>query len=259
MSQNDIGYNKHVIARSTKCDVAIPGALNTRHSETPKAGSESVRKCAFTLAEVLITLGIIGVVAALTIPTLISNNNKRIVETRLAKFYSTINQAIELSEVENGPKENWELLSQHENTNTSDWFAKYLEPYLIKSNAVNKDDSVFVYFNDGSCMQLNPLVIVFYPQSKDIDNAIIGKNAFDFLFSPRHYKDEPAFSLAANRTKYHLGKGIEPYKYAWNGTEDNLRNSNDFGCNQDSSNTAYCTALIQYYGWKIPDDYPFKF
>ena len=31
----------------------------------------------FTLAEVLITLGIIGVVAALTIPTLISNTNSR--------------------------------------------------------------------------------------------------------------------------------------------------------------------------------------
>ena len=34
-----------------------------------------MRKNAFTLAEVLITLGIIGVVAAMTIPTLISNTN----------------------------------------------------------------------------------------------------------------------------------------------------------------------------------------
>ena len=35
------------------------------------------RKCAFTLAEVLITLGIIGVVAALTIPTLISKYQEK--------------------------------------------------------------------------------------------------------------------------------------------------------------------------------------
>ena len=34
-----------------------------------------LNKPAFTLAEVLITLGIIGVVAAMTIPTLISNTN----------------------------------------------------------------------------------------------------------------------------------------------------------------------------------------
>lgn len=47
---------------------------------------------AFTLAEVLITLGIIGVVAALTIPVLTQNYKKRVVETRLQKFYSTINK-----------------------------------------------------------------------------------------------------------------------------------------------------------------------
>ena len=36
-----------------------------------------MKKRAFTLAEVLITLGIIGVVAAMTIPTLISNYQKK--------------------------------------------------------------------------------------------------------------------------------------------------------------------------------------
>ena len=45
-------------------------------------------KTGFTLAEVLITLGIIGVVAALTIPSLMTAYNKHITETRLKKFYS---------------------------------------------------------------------------------------------------------------------------------------------------------------------------
>ena len=54
---------------------------------------------AFTLAEVLITLGIIGIVAALTMPMLLSNYRKQVVETRLAKFYSAMNQAIQQSEV----------------------------------------------------------------------------------------------------------------------------------------------------------------
>ena len=53
-------------------------------------------KNAFTLAEVLITLGIIGIVVALTLPTLIQNHRNQVVETRLKKFYSTINQAITL-------------------------------------------------------------------------------------------------------------------------------------------------------------------
>ena len=51
----------------------------------------------FTLAEVLITLGIIGVVAALTLPALIQKNNNKVVETRLMKFYSAINQAVKMA------------------------------------------------------------------------------------------------------------------------------------------------------------------
>lgn len=56
-------------------------------------------KNSFTLAEVLITLGIIGIVAAMTLPTLIQNHNKKVVETRLMKFYSTMNQAIQLQKL----------------------------------------------------------------------------------------------------------------------------------------------------------------
>ena len=51
-------------------------------------------KKAFTLAEVLITLGIIGVVAAMTLPTLIQNQQKRSLEVATQKFYSTMSQAV---------------------------------------------------------------------------------------------------------------------------------------------------------------------
>lgn len=61
----------------------------------------------FTLAEVLITLGIIGVVAAMTLPALIQRNNNKVVETRLKKFYSAINQAIMLAENDYGDKKIW--------------------------------------------------------------------------------------------------------------------------------------------------------
>ena len=47
----------------------------------------------FTLAEVLITLGIIGVVAAMTIPTLISNTNSAKFRSQFKKTISTLNQA----------------------------------------------------------------------------------------------------------------------------------------------------------------------
>lgn len=46
----------------------------------------------FTLAEVLITLGIIGIVAALTIPNLIARNEERVRESQLKKAYSVLAQ-----------------------------------------------------------------------------------------------------------------------------------------------------------------------
>lgn len=60
------------------------------------------RHTGFTLAEVLITLGIIGVVAALTIPALIQNSQKQEYVTKLKKAYSTINQALVQMANDNG-------------------------------------------------------------------------------------------------------------------------------------------------------------
>ena len=51
-------------------------------------------KNAFTLAEVLITLGIIGVVAAMTIPTLIQNYNQRAWDTAASVFNRRLGEAL---------------------------------------------------------------------------------------------------------------------------------------------------------------------
>ncbi|MBR6099626.1 type II secretion system protein [bacterium] len=55
-------------------------------------------KKAFTLAEVLITLGIIGVVAALTMPTLMSHINSEINKNKFKKLLSVLNQAVNLNQ-----------------------------------------------------------------------------------------------------------------------------------------------------------------
>ncbi|MBR6099334.1 type II secretion system protein [bacterium] len=59
-------------------------------------------KKAFTLAEVLITLGIIGVVAALTLPTLIANYQKTQTLTSLKKNYTILAQGIEFAQANYG-------------------------------------------------------------------------------------------------------------------------------------------------------------
>ena len=64
----------------SKCQKGIchPEFISGSHIEIPKqVRNDKKVKAAFTLAEVLITLAIIGIVAAMTIPTLVSNYQKK--------------------------------------------------------------------------------------------------------------------------------------------------------------------------------------
>lgn len=67
------------------------------------------REKAFTLAEVLITLGIIGIVAALTLPALVASNKEKARVTNLKKIYSQMQNAWNMAIAENGDATNWDL------------------------------------------------------------------------------------------------------------------------------------------------------
>ncbi len=54
----------------------------------------NIKREGFTLAEVLITLGIVGVVAALTLPAVINNIKHKNLETAFKKEYSPLAQAV---------------------------------------------------------------------------------------------------------------------------------------------------------------------
>ena len=69
---------------------------------TSSADAPLYRKFGFTLAEVLITLGIIGVVAAMTLPALIQNNNAKALHTALLKNYSVLQSALQKASYEQG-------------------------------------------------------------------------------------------------------------------------------------------------------------
>ncbi len=56
-----------------------------------------MKKLGFTLAEVLITLVIIGVIAAMTVPTLMQNTNAQEYRTAFKKSISALNQALTLN------------------------------------------------------------------------------------------------------------------------------------------------------------------
>lgn len=52
-----------------------------------------VARRGFTLAEILITLGIIGIVAAMTIPTIAARSTHKKLQSQFKKTYAELNQA----------------------------------------------------------------------------------------------------------------------------------------------------------------------
>lgn len=89
---------------------------------------------AFTLAEVLITLGIIGLIAAMTMPSLIQNHREKVTVTRLKKVYSVLSQAYMSAISENISIEEWGL-----GENFSPEGAKAIADKLIPYLKLNKD------------------------------------------------------------------------------------------------------------------------
>lgn len=89
----------------------------------------SLRK-AFTLAEVLITLAIIGIVAAITIPTLVSEYKDRVYLAALKKMYANLQNAQTMINAEYGLPSTWSLVSysgaqnNNENTTIAEYYAE---------------------------------------------------------------------------------------------------------------------------------------
>ena len=92
------------------------------------------KKYGFTLAEVLITLGIIGVVAAITIPMLIANYQKKQTVTKLQKAISVINQAYRLAYDDVGEATAEEARAM----GGEEYFQKYWEPYIKVTSICNE-------------------------------------------------------------------------------------------------------------------------
>ena len=216
---------------------------------------DNVRKSAFTLAEVLITLAIIGVVAAMTIPTLIGNYKKNLVETRIKQFYVQINQAIRLSEIDNGDKKTWAYThstsSAYSEETLRNFYNTYLNNYL-KVLKTEYTESVYdgatrnalrVYFLNGSAVDIRygGSDYIFYPEANNTkDEHCECKSCFFFGLYPN--------GAVGERDNHFLNKGVEPYlSYEWDGTYESL------------IELKQCAKIIQLNGWKIPDDYPYKF
>ena len=100
------------------------------HKETE---SIVTRRQGFTLAEVLITLGIIGVVAAMTLPSLIAKYQERELVTRAKRTYSVVMNALNAYNTDNQSLGDYSILMDASKTNDEILaeFSKYLNNVML--------------------------------------------------------------------------------------------------------------------------------
>lgn len=224
-------------------------------------------KCGFTLAEVLITLGIIGVIAALTIPGLISNHKKKVVITRMKKFYTTFNQAIKLAEAENGETENWEEVSKTNADSMYNMWNKYMAKHFVSKDVVKTADGIYVKSTDGSGFMiyqpgeqpragLTSAHVIFCVNTKACDEYL-KKNNNKVYFYNLDGKTTFLFRYSNKLLRTYATNDDDRFNrdLFMNGTNSSL--STEYGCAK--SKKTYCAALIEADGWEIAKDYPVRF
>ena len=201
----------------------------------------NIKKAAFTLAEVLITLGIIGVVAAMTIPNLMTKIQTHEIEARVKKSYATMANAMRLSSIDNGEPETWPT---GEDMDVDLYWKTYLQPYLksarlcanmkacgYKSNYQTQEERIqwsglsWTLITESSriLFQLFDGTVVFIPRN-DATNSYVS----NFYIDVNGPKAPNTFCKDVFIFKRGTSEGITPI---------------------------LCTLKLRENGWKFPKDY----
>ncbi len=120
------------------------------------------------MSEVLITLGIIGVVATLTIPQLIQNYKKSVTVNKLKSSFAILNEAVLQSVAENGEYQNWDF------SNTDKFVETYILPYLKTVKVCGR------YDKKQGCFKS-------MPNQQDGWQQLNGSYSFPGGFTPNYY------------------------------------------------------------------------
>lgn len=234
----------------------------------------------FTLAEVLITLGIIGVVAAITIPTLMTNYQKKSTATQLKKTYATLANAVRLSEEENGELSGWEFKKNGTSTKSIQVFDKYLAPYLkVTKKEVN--GSNFTYYKPNGQREASLAIlsgksalytmlsgVELLVNSGDIqyNPPIIGKAQASCMIidlnghntKPNRFGRDAFFACINTEKGFTMHYSDDGELGAVQRTREQLKNGpsrEGYQCSKQGRGM-WCGALIQRDGWTISKDYP---
>lgn len=221
------------------------------------------KRIGFTLAEVLITLGIIGVLAAMTIPALITAYEKHQVVTKLQKAISVMNQAYKQSFDDVGEPSDTESAGM----GSSAYFETYWAPYVKTAVICNT-------YSDCGYSTNTPF---YQPGGKNDTIAVTNANArtaFYTMDGILYIAYTTSGSSQSDYTKYIIvdinggrnpnkfgrdvfvlvrlddGEGVQPYGNNLDLTDSSIKSK----C--ISSNGWTCAEHIRRKGWTIDKDYP---
>ncbi len=202
------------------------------------------RNKGFTLAEVLITLVVIGIIAAITVPIIMQNNKKKTYVTKMKKFYSSLSQAIKLAEAEQGLSSlDWDFSTGKYGGDKAG--VEFYNKYLLKYMPVEYDwegtlhgllsDGVYIggTLSNNQYMEINAHLAGTKWKYNYSDNFRICIYSRDYINKYNNVK--PLDTCYAN-TKLSREKLISECNRYWD----------------------YCPALIIQDGWEIKDDFPRK-
>lgn len=208
-----------------------------------------MKKDAFTLAEVLITLGIIGVVAAITIPGLITSYRAIVLESQFKEQYSRLAQALrmmvkeeEISLVPRDIGENFSKYLQkyynisHDcgriNVGTKGCITLNTEGIVDHYKSYNGNKINFGYLDDGTLV-LNDGTTLFFEQGSQaaaMGSYLIGIDINGYLNKPNRFGHD-LFVFEAGENGELIIPGRRSGKWHWNecSKTSNL-NVNGYGC-----------------------------
>ena len=244
------------IARNDNNREGIQNPLSSPLEVEGKCARKS-RKIAFTLAEVLITLGVIGVVASLTLPSVINNYQKKVVAKRLATSYSTISNAFAMAKIDYDDISEWDVPKDGENAKIAeDFIDKYFLPYFdsyekVGWMAFNRFYDIKPYSGAGGYfVRLKSGVVLTFAFATYRDAEGVLHFNYPYFNIDINGKNKPN-KVGRDRFAFTLfnGKLIASRTY-----QNSSRTQIIQACK--SKNADACTQLIFLNNWEIPDDYP---
>ena len=254
-----------------------------------------MKKIAFTLAEVLITLSILGVIAAISIPNMVNNFRKKQTEVALLRAYTMIEKALDVSQAIYGPYKTWDGINNNTCVSNTGFAEKYILPGLPQIAYKCNYSGTNGYQVRTKCFKDNPKDVtgaLYTSGWADYNGASHNaayrlKNGMSIGFLNGYYaahfctilimtvdingpdkgKNQFGSDIFFFSLKYRTQVStIEPvFEPGMLGLNNKYASGIDKNCSINSKTSdgvlkgGLCAAKIAKNGWKIPKDYPVKF